>query len=73
MMAYDQAKDSAFVVPYDYKGLYVAELESIIDMDAIRDAKLRILVNALGGSGMNLLAPDFRCVSSRPGLRQRYV
>ena len=53
MMAYDQAKDSAFVVPYDYKGLYVAELESIIDMDAIRDAKLRILVNALGGSGMN--------------------
>lgn len=53
MMAYDQAKDSRFVVPYDYKGLYVAELDSIIDMDAIRDAKLRILVNALGGSGMN--------------------
>ena len=52
-MAYDQAKDSRFVVPYDYKGLYVAELDSIIDMDAIRDAKLRILVNALGGSGMN--------------------
>ena len=43
MMAYDQAKDSRFVVPYDYKGLYVAELDSIIDMDAIRDAKLRIL------------------------------
>lgn len=53
IMAYDQAKDSAFVVPYDYKGLYVAELDSIIDLDAIRDAKLRILVNALGGSGMN--------------------
>ena len=51
MMAYDQAKDSRFVVPYDYKGLYVAELDSIIDMDAIRDAKLRILVNALAGRG----------------------
>lgn len=50
---YEQAKDSDLVLPYDYKGLYVAELESIIDMDAIRNAHLRILVNALGGSGMN--------------------
>lgn len=49
----EQVKESPLVVPYDYKGLYVAELESIIDMDAIRNADLRILVNALGGSGMN--------------------
>ncbi|MGE1063079.1 phosphoglucomutase [Megasphaera paucivorans] len=43
---------SRLVIPYDYKGLYVAELDSVIDMDAIRNAKLRIMVNALGGSGM---------------------
>ncbi|MCH4166700.1 MAG: phosphoglucomutase [Megasphaera sp.] len=49
----EQVKESALVVPYDYKGLYVAELDSIIDMDAIRNANLRIMVNALGGSGMN--------------------
>ncbi len=52
-MSYEDAKQSQWVVPYDYKGLYVAELESIIDMDAIRGANLRIMVNALGGSGMN--------------------
>ncbi len=37
--------------PYDYKGLYVEELSSIINMEAIQSAKLKILVNALGGSG----------------------
>ena len=50
---YEEACRSELVVPYDYKGLYVAELDSIIDLDAVRDAGLRILVNALGGSGMN--------------------
>ena len=52
-LPYEEAKQSRFVTPYDYKGLYVAELASIIDMDAIQDANLHILVNALGGSGMN--------------------
>lgn len=50
---YEEAKNSPYVVGYDYKGLYVAELRSIIDMDAIAKANLRIMVNALGGSGMN--------------------
>jgi phosphoglucomutase len=49
----EQAKESPLIIPYDYKGLYVAELDSIIDMDAICNAHLHIMVNALGGSGMN--------------------
>ncbi len=36
---------------YDYKGLYVEELAQIIDMDAIKKAGLKVLVNGLGGSG----------------------
>lgn len=36
---------------YDYKGLYVAELDQIIDMEAIKKAGLKVLVNGLGGSG----------------------
>ena len=36
---------------YDYKGLYVEELAQIIDMDAIKKASLKVLVNGLGGSG----------------------
>lgn len=38
-------------MPYDFKGLYVEELEQIINMGAIKEAKLHVLVNALGGSG----------------------
>lgn len=36
---------------YDYKGLYVEELNQIIDMEAIKKAGLKVLVNGLGGSG----------------------
>ncbi len=36
---------------YDYKGLYVEELAQIIDMEAIKKAGLKVLVNGLGGSG----------------------
>ena len=50
---YEEAIHSKFVISYDYKGLYVAELDSVIDLDVIRDAKLKIMVNTLGGSGMN--------------------
>ena len=39
-------------VPYDYKGLYVEELSSIINMEALQSAKPKVLVNALGGSGL---------------------
>lgn len=48
-----EVKSSKLVIPFDYKELYVSELDSVIDMDAIREAKLHILVNTLGGSGMN--------------------
>ena len=36
---------------YDYKGLYVEELAALINMEALQDAKLHVLVNGLGGSG----------------------
>ncbi|KAF1683373.1 phosphoglucomutase [Veillonella sp. R32] len=44
--------DSALQWEYDYKGLYVAELADVINFDVIRKAKPKVLVNALGGSGM---------------------
>lgn len=44
--------DSGLQWEYDYKGLYVKELAYVIDMDAIRKAKPKVLINALGGSGM---------------------
>lgn len=38
---------------YDFKGQYINELAHVINMEAIQQAKLKVLVNALGGSGAN--------------------
>lgn len=36
---------------YEFKKLYVEELKDIIDIEAIKKANLKVLINALGGSG----------------------
>ena len=41
------------VETYDYRGKYVADLESIIDFDAIRQAKLHIAADPLGGASVH--------------------
>jgi phosphoglucomutase len=38
---------------YDYLGAYVADLGSVIDMDAIRGAGIRMGVDPLGGAGVH--------------------
>jgi phosphoglucomutase len=38
---------------YDYLHTYVGDLESVIDMAAIRDAKIRLGVDPLGGAGID--------------------
>jgi len=40
----------------DYLAAYVADLGSVIDMDAIRDAKIRMGVDPLGGAGVHYWA-----------------
>lgn len=51
-------------ISYDYKGLYVEELASVINMEAIKAANPRVLVDALGGSG----ASYWRSIKERYGL-----
>ena len=41
---------------HDFLDAYVADLGSVIDMDAIRDAKIRIGVDPLGGAGVHYWA-----------------
>jgi phosphoglucomutase len=41
---------------HDYRSAYVADLGNVIDMDAIRNAKLRIGVDPLGGAGVHYWA-----------------
>jgi phosphoglucomutase len=38
---------------YDYLDTYVADLENIVDMAAIRDARIRLGVDPLGGAGID--------------------
>ena len=41
---------------YDFMTPYVDDLENIIDMKAIRDAKIKIAADAMGGSGLDYYA-----------------
>jgi phosphoglucomutase len=49
---------------HDFLDAYVADLASVIDMDAIRGAKIRMGVDPLGGAGVHYWAP----IAERYGL-----
>jgi phosphoglucomutase len=52
-ISYAKALRAATTHRHDYLGTYVADLGSVIDMDAIRDAKIRMGVDPLGGAGVH--------------------
>lgn len=56
-VSYEHAKTSEFVQPFDYIAHYVDDLGSVIDMDAIKTAGVRIGVDPLGGSGIAYWQP----------------
>lgn len=63
-LAYAEALASGYVNAIDLITPYVADLENVIDMQAIANAKLRIGVDPLGGSGIFYWAP----IAARYGL-----
>jgi phosphoglucomutase len=54
-IAYEAARRAALA--YDYVGTYVDDLASVVDMDAIRSARLKIGVDPLGGAGVAYWGP----------------
>jgi phosphoglucomutase len=56
-MAYDKARRAATTHAHDYVGSYVSDLGSVVDMDAIRDARLKIGVDPLGGASVAYWRP----------------
>jgi phosphoglucomutase len=54
-MAYTAARKAA--QGYDYVGTYVSDLGAVLDMDAIRGAKLKVGVDPLGGAGVAYWGP----------------
>ena len=49
----DKARRSANTHSYDFLGEYVAELGAVVDMTAIRDSRIRMGVDPLGGAGVH--------------------
>ncbi|MGH8281391.1 MAG: phosphoglucomutase (alpha-D-glucose-1,6-bisphosphate-dependent), partial [Gammaproteobacteria bacterium] len=56
-MPYEKALHAATTHRHDYLNAYVSDLENVIDMDAIRRAKVRMGVDPLGGAGVHYWAP----------------
>ena len=52
-MPYEQALKAPTTHEYDFLNTYVNDLESVINMDAIRSANIRMGVDPLGGAGVN--------------------
>ena len=54
---YARARKASTTHAYDYISAYVGDLGTVVDMEAIRRAKLRIGVDPLGGAGVAYWAP----------------
>jgi phosphoglucomutase len=59
-LPYEKALTAATTHLYDYIGPYVDDLGSILDMEAIAKAGLKIGADPLGGSGVHFLEPIAR-------------
>jgi phosphoglucomutase len=56
-IAYDTARHAATIHMHDYVGAYVAELGSVVDTEVIRDARLKIGADPLGGASVAFWRP----------------
>jgi phosphoglucomutase len=56
-LPYARARTSSTTHAYDYIASYVGDLGAVVDMEAIRRAKLRLGVDPLGGAGVAYWAP----------------
>jgi phosphoglucomutase len=63
-VAYQRARHAPTTYAYDYLGTYVDDLASVVDMDAIRGAGLRVGVDPLGGASLAF----WHALSERYGL-----
>jgi phosphoglucomutase len=54
---YERARRAPTTHAYDYVGSYVGDLNSVVDMDAIRNAGLKVGVDPLGGSSVAFWQP----------------
>lgn len=53
MLSFEDAIASEYLIEYDFVTPYVQNLSKVIDIQAIKDADIKIGADALGGSGMD--------------------
>lgn len=53
----DRARNAATTHRHDYVGTYVEDLRTVVDMEVMRSAKLRLGVDPLGGAGVAYWGP----------------
>jgi len=63
-VSYEKALRASSTHRHDYRDAYVSDLGHVIDMDAIRGARIRIGVDPLGGAGVHYWGP----IAERYGL-----
>lgn len=68
-IAYEQAVHAETTHRYNYLNKYINDLGNVIDMNAIRDANIRIGVDPLGGAGVHYWKP----IAERYGLNLTVV
>jgi phosphoglucomutase len=66
---YEKALHSATTHRYAYLNAYIGELAQVVDMDAIREAKISLGVDPLGGAGVHYWGP----IAERYGLNLTIV
>ena len=66
---FEKALHASTTHRHDYLNAYIADLGNVIDMDAIRGAKLRLGVDPLGGAGVHYWGP----IAERYGLNLTVV
>jgi len=66
---YEKALQASTTRRHDYLNAYVRDLGNVIDMDAIRDAKISLAVDPLGGAGVHYWGP----IAERYGLNLTVV
>jgi phosphoglucomutase len=68
-MPYEQALRAGTTHRYDYLTAYISDLGNVIDMESIRDAKISVGVDPLGGAGVHYWGP----IAERYGLNLTVV
>lgn len=68
-MTFEQARRAATTHRHDFLNAYISDLGSVLDMEAIRGADIRIGVDPLGGAGVHYWGP----IAERYGLNLTVV